>query len=81
MFVAIKLKLAKLCPQFEFTKLFENPAAGANFSFGLGLGVALLVEKTSTVPLSLPAGQRALIRVDDFQLEFIGKARKNDVKV
>ncbi len=67
--------------RFEFTKLFENPAAGANFSFGLGLGVALIVEKTSTVPLSLAARQRALIRVDDFQLEFIGKQRKNDVKV
>lgn len=65
----------------EFTKVFENPSPGGNFSFGLGLGVALLVEKTSPAPLPIMAGQFACIRVDDFQLEFIAKKRKDDVKV
>lgn len=65
----------------EFTKVFENPTPGGNFSFGLGLGVALLVEKTSPTPLLTAPGQYACLRIDDFQLEFIGKKRKDDVKV
>ncbi|MBI5759017.1 MAG: DUF1501 domain-containing protein [Planctomycetales bacterium] len=70
--------------KIEFTKVFENPTPGGNFSFGLGLGVALLVEKITDGVLELPAtpiSPRANLRVDDFQLEFIGKSRKEDVKV
>jgi len=32
-------------------------------SFGLGLGVAILIEKTSDGPLALPAGKSAGIRL------------------
>lgn len=70
--------------RIEFTKVFENPTPGANFSFGLGLGVALVVEKVTDGVLELPATPltpRAFLRVNDFQLEFIGKTRKDDVKV
>jgi hypothetical protein len=68
----------------EFSKTFENPTPGANFSFGLGLGVALVVEKVTDGVLEIPVSPAASftgLRVDDFQLEFIGKARKDDVKV
>lgn len=68
---------------FELTKEFVNPKPGENFSFGLGLGVALIVEKTGGGRLKLPAGPLpvARVRVADVQLEFIGKQRNKDVKV
>ncbi len=74
-------------PQFEqivLNKVFENPTPGGNFSFGLGLGVAVIVEKTSPGTLELPASttpQRAFLRVDNVQVVFTGKKRKEDVVV
>ena len=44
-------------PQYEpveLTKEFLNPTPGANFSFGRGLGVAIIVEKTGDGRLELP---------------------------
>jgi hypothetical protein len=70
--------------RFEFTKVFENPTPGGNFSFGLGLGVALVVEKVTDGVLDFFDVRRpfyACLRVYDFQLEFVGKSRKEDVKV
>ena len=49
--------------------------------FGLGLGVAILVEKTSEGPLALPAGKSAGIRIGSVELSFTGKTRNEDVKV
>lgn len=68
---------------YSLEKVFENPTAGANFSFGLGLGVALILEKSSEGLLELPAEcpNRASIRVHEFTLEFIGKERKENVTV
>jgi len=67
---------------FELTKEFLNPTPGANFSFGRGLGVAVLVEKTGEGPLELPARPlTALIRVKRVELTFRGKPRNEDVKV
>ena len=67
----------------ELTKEFVNPKPGSNFSFGLGLGVALTVEKTSGDALELPAGRIpvACLRLHDVRLEFIGKERNEKVKV
>ena len=66
---------------FELTKEFLNPTPGANFSFGLGLGVGVQIEKTSDGELELPGGARVLLRVARLELEFVGKARNNDVIV
>jgi hypothetical protein len=88
-----KLADAKFQPAFakdegprqtvELTKEFVNPKPGGNFSFGLGLGVALIVEKTSGDALELPAGKIpvARVRLSDIRLEFIGKKRNEKVKV
>ena len=68
----------------ELSKSFLNPQAGANFSFGLGLGVAIVVEKTSSGVLDLSAKtgpHRALLVVDNVQLTFVGKQRDDNVKV
>lgn len=68
---------------FTLDKVFENPTPGGNFSFGLGMGVALMLEKTSEGPLQLPAEcpKGAFVRVHEFSLEFIGKDRKENVVV
>jgi len=70
--------------EFALTKEFVNPKPGSNFSFGLGLGVALVLEKTSPGELDLSAAegiQRAFLLVDEIKLEFTGKERNDDVKV
>ena len=67
--------------RFELSKEFLNATPGSNFSFGLGLGVAILIEKTSEGPLALPAGKQAGIRLGSVELSFTGKVRNEDVKV
>jgi hypothetical protein len=64
------------------TKEFVHPTPGNNFSFGRGLGVAVLVEKTGEVPLELPAVPlSALVRVKHVELAFQGKSLNKDVTV
>jgi len=65
---------------FELEKVFENPSPGGNFSFGLGLGVAILIEKTSDGILTIPATEAAFLRIDDVTVEFTGKSRIETVK-
>jgi hypothetical protein len=72
-------------PRFEaveLTREFVNPTPGSNFSFGRGLGVAILVEKTGDAPLDLPPKPlTAFVRVKQIDLQFTGKPRNEDVKV
>ena len=70
--------------KIELTKTFLNPKAGSNFSFGLGLGVAIVVEKTAGGVFDLSANtgpHRALLAIDNVQLTFVGKQRDDQVKV
>ena len=70
--------------KFELSQVFENPNAGANFSFGLGMGVAVLIEKQTDGVLNVTPADgalSALVRIDRIELDFIGKARKEGVKV
>lgn len=66
---------------FVLEKEFVNPAPGSNFSFGLGMGIAIVIEKTSEGVLDLAAGDMAALRIDKLELEFIGKERNKDVQV
>ena len=66
---------------FELEKVFENPTPGGNFSFGLGLGVAILVEKMSDGILTVPAAEAAFLRINEVTVEFTGKSRIETVKV
>ena len=68
---------------YELSKSFVNPKPGSNFSFGLGLGIALIVEKTSEGVLEFAPGTiaQACLRISGVQLEFIGKQRNEKVKV
>jgi len=67
----------------ELTKEFINASPGANFSFGLGMGIAVVVEKKSEGALELAPGTSPLarIRVADVQLDFVGKPLNEKVKV
>jgi hypothetical protein len=69
--------------KFELSKQFVNPKPGDNFSFGLGLGVAVLVEKTSPGVLELPGGKAhgAEVLVKSVRVEFTAKPRLDQVTV
>jgi hypothetical protein len=69
--------------RFELKREFINNNPGQNFSFGLGLGVAVLLEKTTPGALELPAGQPrgAAIRVASVRMDFLPKARNDKVTV
>lgn len=63
----------------KLSKQFLNPKAGANFSFGLGLGVAVIVEKTSAGDVELGVDQVAQILIDRIDVRFAGKPRIDSV--
>ena len=70
--------------RFEFSQLLDSSRPGSNFSTGLGLGVAVLVEKTTPGVLELPAGtteQRAFVRIGVAELEFTSHTINKDVNV
>lgn len=69
--------------EFSFTKQFLNPQPGGNFSFGLGLGVAITVQQTSPGSLKLgdTATASAAIRIARIDLQFRGKERNDKVTV
>jgi len=68
----------------ELVKQFQNPRAGANFSFGAGMGVLVEVTRRGNQTLQLPASpqpQSASLRIAGVSLEFLGKERIANVKV
>ena len=49
------------------------PTPGGNFTFGLGVGVALLVERKSEGPLVTPSkSEAAFVRLQSIEFEFEG---------
>ena len=49
------------------------PTPGVNFTFGLGIGVAVIVEHKTTAPLGLPSNnQFAFVRLERIDLNFEG---------
>src|SRR5207253_4785508 len=66
----------------ELTREFINKQPGANFSFGLGLGVSVIVEKKPGA-LELPAGQAhgAELLVKRVHVKFKPKPRNENVVV
>ncbi|MBL8850835.1 MAG: DUF1501 domain-containing protein, partial [Planctomycetaceae bacterium] len=66
----------------ELAKEFFNPNLGANFSFGLGLGIALIIERSRPGNVAIPAGNSLLgIEVADVRLVFDGKPRVDTVRI
>jgi hypothetical protein len=66
----------------ELERNFINPTPGANFSFGSGLGVAVIVESRGDWSFGT-AGKdaTAILEIAEVDLQFIGKERIETVKV
>jgi hypothetical protein len=73
----------KTWQQVELTREFINKNPGQNFSFGLGLGVAITVEKTTPGVLDLPQGKArgAELLVKNVRVSFTPKPRNENVVV
>lgn len=63
----------------RLSKRLVNPTG--NFSFGAGMGVSIQVVRSTGGPWTIPANQRAFLRIADVKLEFLGKERNDDVTV
>lgn len=73
----------KIFETFELSKEFINASPGGNFSFGIGMGIAVIVEKKSEGVLEIAPGTSPLsrVRIANVQLDFAGKPRNAKVKV
>ena len=64
---------------FEVNRFLGSTVPGANFAIGNGLGVAVVVEKTS--PGSLTLDGAAFLRVHSVGVEFSARPRDESVTV
>lgn len=60
-------------------KLRSQEAGAAEIE--MGVGIAILLERTSREALAVPAGMRAFVQIDDVELEFVPRPRNDDVTV
>jgi hypothetical protein len=70
--------------RFTVSQFLGSTQPGVNFAIGNGLGVAVVVEKTSPGTLDLPAPsapRRAFFRIDGVSLEFNPRPRDDSVVV
>lgn len=66
----------------KLLKSFLAPPPGAGvLNFKSGLGISIRVVRSTGGPLTIPADQRALLRIADMKLEFVGKERNDNVTV
>jgi len=66
----------------ELSKEFFNPNLGANFSFGLGLGIAFAIERTTDGPLPAFSGDSFVgIQIASVQVLFDGKRRVDTIRI
>ncbi len=64
--------------RFELSEFLGTTVGNANFAIGAGIGIAVVIEKTSPGALTLPAGKTAhdaFVRIDNVKLDFTGKSR------
>lgn len=68
---------------FKLDRFLGSTTPGANFSIGNGLGVAIVVEKKSPNPLTLPENEshQAALRIETVTLNFSPRQRDESVTV
>jgi hypothetical protein len=72
---------APVYERFQVARILRSQDGGA-FELSMGIGVAIVVQKTSPGTLDLAGpSRRAFIRLDDVQLEFNARPRNDDVRV
>ncbi len=68
--------------RLRFNKSLDTTVPGQNFPIGLGLGVAVVVEKTSDGTLRIPANENfAYLAIDTVDVVFGGRQINEDVQV
>ncbi len=68
--------------EFQQTSRLDSPAPGVNFSIGRGLGVAIVVEKTSPGELANPAkSPQVALCIDRAELRFFSRIIDDEVTV
>jgi hypothetical protein len=68
------------CEKVTLTQALRSQDGGPN-EIQMGLGVAVIVEKTAPGEPDVPAGQRAFFRIDDVEIQFVPRPRNGDVMV
>ena len=84
-FAAVEFKppLAKSAMDYTEVKLthrLRSQEAGAS-EIEMGIGIAIVVEKATPGDLSIPAGQRLMVYIDDVEIRFVPRPRNDDVTV
>ncbi len=62
------------------TRRLRSQDDGAN-EIEMGVGLAVIVEKKTPGALTIPAGARAFVRIDDIEVSFTPRPRNDDVTV
>lgn len=81
--VEFKPLLAKSHADYQpvtLTQKLRSQESGAS-EIEMGVGLAVLVERISPGELSIPAGGRAMVLIDDVEIRFVPRPRNDDVKV
>jgi len=66
--------------RFTLTRALRSQDAGAS-EIEMGVGLAILLERTTAGDLAVPAGARAWLQFDDVEIRFAPRPRNDDVKV
>src|SRR5262249_21226920 len=66
--------------RFELTRALRSQDGGAA-EIEMGVGVAIVLAKTSPGDLVVKAGQRAFLRIDDVDIRFVPRPRNDEVQV
>jgi hypothetical protein len=66
--------------EYQLTRALRSQDAGAS-EIEMGVGIAIIVEKTSPGPWVIASGQRAFFSIDDVTVHFAPRPRNDDVMV
>jgi len=66
--------------KFSLTRALRSQDAGAS-EIEMGVGLAILLERTTAGDLEVAAGSRAWLQFDDIEISFTPRPRNDDVKV
>jgi hypothetical protein len=71
---------AEAITRFTLTRALRSQDAGAS-EIEMGVGLAIILEKTSPGELAVPAGARAFLQIAQVEVSFVPRPRNDDVRV
>jgi len=78
--IAFEADAASGWQKFTLTRALRSQDAGAS-EIEMGVGVAILLERTTPGELPVPSGFRAYLAIDDVEISFTPRPRNDDVMV